>query len=76
MYEPGEQAFRAGVAMANKLYDSACRIADASEPACTEPYWPRRARAVSDLPIHALNILTNKIGASQSRLRRKLTLSA
>jgi len=36
--EPGERAFRAGVALTNALYDSACALADAFELACTPPY--------------------------------------
>jgi len=36
--EPGEGAFRAGVALTNQFYDDACLIADAFALACTGPY--------------------------------------
>jgi hypothetical protein len=38
---PGESAFRAGVAMTNSLYASACLVADAFALACTRPYLTR-----------------------------------
>ncbi|MBK9082910.1 MAG: hypothetical protein IPL88_12940 [Rhizobiales bacterium] len=38
MGEPGEQAFRTGVALTNRYYESACLIADAFALACTPPY--------------------------------------